>query len=153
MDSNHLSAQWTARDESAPKRADIKISWQDSGIVFWHIYGIMFIDYLKNEKNINSNYYITLPERLKKRSHLKKKKVLFHKENKIKYENIFVSTLLSNLGPKRIFFCSRTLKEFFAGRKCCSNEEAKNKSYYENGIKTLYPCYNRCIVLEGKYIE
>ena len=31
--------------------------------------------------------------------------------------------------------------------------EAKDKSYYKNGIEKLYDHYNRCIALEGNYIE
>ena len=30
--------------------------------------------------------------------------------------------------------------------------QAKDKSYYKNGIKKLYDHYNRCIALEGNYI-
>ena len=31
--------------------------------------------------------------------------------------------------------------------------EAKDKSYYKNGIEKLYDRYNRCITREGNYIE
>ena len=51
----------------------------------------------------------------------------------------------------------------FAGKKFCADEEvieeaeayfeAKDKSYYKNGIEKLYDCYNRCIAREGNYIE
>ena len=31
--------------------------------------------------------------------------------------------------------------------------EAKPKEYYQNGIKKLEGRYNRCIALEGNYVE
>ena len=51
--------------------------------VLLHAHGILFIDYLKKGKTVNSNYYMPLLDRLsaeikKKRPHMQKKKVLFH---------------------------------------------------------------------------
>lgn len=55
------------------------------------------------------------------------------------------------------------LKRMLAGKKFSANEEviaeteayfeAKDKSYYKNGIKKLEDRYNRCIALEGNYVE
>ena len=55
------------------------------------------------------------------------------------------------------------LKRVLAGKKFCADEEviketgacfdAKDKSYYKNGIEKLYDRYNRCIAREGNYIE
>ncbi|GFY27096.1 transposase [Trichonephila clavipes] len=81
------SAEWTARDEPTPKRGETqKSTGKVMTSVFWDTYGIIFIDYLKKGKTINSDYYVALLERLKdeiaeKRPHLKKKKVPFHQNN------------------------------------------------------------------------
>ncbi|GFW29689.1 hypothetical protein TNCV_3935561 [Trichonephila clavipes] len=55
------------------------------------------------------------------------------------------------------------LKRMLAGQKFHADEEviaeteayleAKDKSYYKNGIEKLYDRYNRRIALEGNYIE
>ena len=54
--------------------------------VFWDVLGILFIDYLRKGKTINSDYYMVLLDRLsaeikKKRPHMQKKKVLFQQDN------------------------------------------------------------------------
>ena len=51
----------------------------------------------------------------------------------------------------------------YSPEKFCADEEvieeteayfeAKDKSYYKNGIEKLYDLYNRCIPREGNYIE
>ncbi|GFT66722.1 putative DD34D transposase [Trichonephila clavipes] len=55
------------------------------------------------------------------------------------------------------------IKRMLAGQKFCASEEviaeteayfkAEDKSYYKNGIEKLYGRNNRCIALEGNYIE
>ncbi|XP_047139010.1 histone-lysine N-methyltransferase SETMAR-like [Hydra vulgaris] len=85
LESNRQSAEWTARDEPTPKRGKIQQSaGKVMASVFWDTHVIIFIDYLKKGKTINSDYYIALLERLtdeiaKKRPHLKKKKFCFIK--------------------------------------------------------------------------
>ncbi|KAF7262827.1 hypothetical protein GWI33_004005 [Rhynchophorus ferrugineus] len=61
------------------------------------------------------------------------------------------------------YFLFPDLKRMFAGTKFSSNEEviaeteayceAKDKSYYKNGIEKLEGRYNQCITLEGNYVE
>lgn len=60
------------------------------------------------------------------------------------------------------FFLFSDLKRMLAGKKFSADEEviaeteayfeAKDK-YYKNGIEILYDHYNRCIAVEGNYIE
>ena len=54
--------------------------------VFWDGHGVIFINYLEKERTITGAYYVALLDRLVdeiriKRSHLKKKKILFHEDN------------------------------------------------------------------------
>ncbi|GFW51569.1 putative DD34D transposase [Trichonephila clavipes] len=61
------------------------------------------------------------------------------------------------------FFLFSGLKRMLTGQKFRADEEviaeteacfeAKDKSYYKNCIEKLYGHYNRCIALEGNYIE
>ncbi|KAF7271965.1 hypothetical protein GWI33_015201 [Rhynchophorus ferrugineus] len=61
------------------------------------------------------------------------------------------------------YFLFSDLYRMFAGKKFSLNEEviteteayfeAKDKSYYKNGIEKLEDCYNQCITLEGNYVE
>jgi hypothetical protein len=60
-------------------------------------------------------------------------------------------------------FLFADLTKMLAGKKFSPNEEviaeteayleAISKSYYKNGIEKFYDRYNRCIALEGFYIE
>ncbi|XP_019875979.1 histone-lysine N-methyltransferase SETMAR-like [Aethina tumida] len=87
LDSNRQSAEWTAYDDPNPKRGKAQQSaGKVMASVFWDAQGIIFIDYLQKGQSINSDFYIALLDRLKdeivkKRLHLKKKKVLFHQDN------------------------------------------------------------------------
>lgn len=181
-ESNRQSAEWTARDEPRPKRAKTQqTAGKVMASVFWDARGIIFIDYLKKGQTINSDYYIALLERLqdeiaKKRPHLKKKKVLFHQDNAPCHKSIKTMAKLHELGFELLphppyspdlapsdFFLFADLKRMLAGKRFRTDEEviaeteayfeAKDASYYKTGIEKLYDRYNRCITLEGNYIE
>ena len=77
-ETKRLSAEWTATGESRPTRSKTK-QWASKVMasVFWDAHGILFINYLKKCKNINSDYYMVLLDRLsaeikKKRLHMQK---------------------------------------------------------------------------------
>ncbi|KAF7281308.1 hypothetical protein GWI33_004888 [Rhynchophorus ferrugineus] len=65
--------------------------------------------------------------------------------------------------PPSDYFLFPEFKRMLAGKKFSSNEEviadteayfeAKDKSYYKNGIEKLECRYNQCITLEGNYVE
>ena len=81
------SAKWTTTGEICPKRPKTQ-QWAGKVMAssFWDAHGILFIDYLEKGKTINSDYYMTLLDRLsteikKKRPHMQKKKVLFYQNN------------------------------------------------------------------------
>ena len=66
LESNRQSAEWTARDETTPKRGKTQRSAGKILVsVFWDAHGIIFIDYLEKGKSINNDYYIALLESLK----------------------------------------------------------------------------------------
>lgn len=181
-ESNRQSAEWRAGDEPAPKRGKTQQSaGKVMASVFWDAHGIIFIDYLEKGRTINSDYYIALLERLKeeiaeKRPHMKKKKVLFHQDNAPCHKSMKTMAKFNELGFELLphppyspdlapsdFFLFSDLKRMLAGKKFKSNEEviteteayfkAKDKSYYQAGIEKLENRYNRCIALEGNYVE
>lgn len=181
-ESNRQSAEWTASDEPNPKRGKTQQSaGKVMASVFWDAHGIIFIDYLEKGKTINSDYYIAMLERLKteiaeKRPHLKKKKVLFHQDNAPCHKSMKTMAKLYELGFELLphppyspdlapsdYFLFADLKRMLAGKKFKTNNEviaeteayfeAKDKSYYKNGIEKLEDRYNRCIALEGNYVE
>ncbi|GFV03705.1 putative DD34D transposase [Trichonephila clavipes] len=102
--------------------------------VFWDTHGIIFIDYLKKGKIINSDYYVALLERLKdeikeKRPRLKKKKVLFHQDKAPCHKSMKSMVKLHELGFELLphppyspdlapatFFCSQTSRGFSLDR-------------------------------------
>ena len=66
LESNQQSAEWTAHDEPTSKHGKMQRSaGKVMASVFWDAHGIIFIDYLEKGKIINSDYNITLLERLK----------------------------------------------------------------------------------------
>lgn len=181
-ESSRQSSEWTARDEPNPKRGKTQQSaGKVMASVFWDAHGIIFIDYLGKGKTINSDYYIALLQRLKdeiakKRPHLKKKKVLFHQDNAPCHKSMKTMAKLHELGFELLphppyspdlapsdFFLFSDLKRMLAGKKFKADEEviaeteayfeAKDKSYYKNGIEKLEDRYNRCIALDGNYVE
>ena len=114
------------------------------------MHGIIFIDYLKNGKIINSDYYIVLLERLKdaiaeKQPHLKKK-VLFHQDNAPCHKSMKAMVKIHDLGFELLlhppyspdlapsdFFLFSDLKRMFAGKKFRADEEviAETEAYFE----------------------
>ena len=142
------SAEWTAAGESRPKRLKI-LQWAGKVtlFVFWDAYGILFMDYLKKGKTINSDYYMALLDRLsaeikEKRSHMQKKKLLFHQDNapyhnsmktmvklnELSFELLPHPPYSSDLNPSD-YWIFASLKEVLQGRR------------------------SKCITLEGNYID
>lgn len=181
-ESSRQSAEWRASDEPNPKRGKTQQSaGKVMASVFWDAHGIIFIDYLQKGQTINSDYYIALLDRLKKeivtkRPHLKKKKVLFHQDNAPCHKSMKTMIKLNELGYELLphppyspdlapsdFFLFADLKRMLAGKKFKTDDEviaeteayfeAKPKEYYKNGIEKLEDRYNRCIALEGNYVE
>lgn len=181
-ESNRQSAEWRAAGESRPKRPKTQTSaGKVMASVFWDTHGILFIDYLEKGKTINSEYYMALLDRLseeikKKRPQTQKKKVLFHQDNapchksaktvvklnELRFELLPHPPYSPDLAPSD-YWLFADFKRMLQGKRFGSNEEviaeteayfeAKDKSFYEKGIKKLEERWTKCITLEGEYLD
>ena len=81
------SKQWVKLGETAPKRPKTQQSARKvMASVFWDAHGVILINYLGKERTTTRAYYAALLDRLvnkirKKRTHLMRKKILFHDDN------------------------------------------------------------------------
>ena len=176
------SKQWTARGESAPKKAKtIPSAGKVMASVFWDARGIIFIDYLQKGKTINGEYYANLLQRLsaeikKKRPHLAKKKVLFHQDNapvhtsviamakinELKFELLPHAPYSPDLAPSD-YHLFPNLKKWLGGKKFANNEEVESAvngyfeelevSHYKQGIEAIEHRWEKCIELNGSHVE
>ena len=181
-ESKQQSKQWIGPGEPTPKKAKTILSANKvMATVFWDAKGIIFIDYLEKGKTINGQYYAELLQRLKdevknKRPHLAKKKIMFHHDNALANSSIVAMTKINEL--KFEFFPQPpyspdlapsdyhlfpNLQKCLGGKKFDSNEEVidavneyfegLDESDYKNGITALEHRYEKCISLDGDYVE
>ena len=126
--------------------------------VFWDAHGILFINYLEKGKTINSDYYMTLLDRLSaeiktKRPHMQKKKVLFHQDNAPCHKTMKTMVKLNELSFELLpqlpcspdlapsdYWLFADLKKMFQRKRFCSNEEmiAETKAYFERNDESFY---------------
>ena len=85
---NKKIVSWVDSSWWKPSKATQTQQWAGKvmAFVFWNAHGILIVDYLEKGKTINSDYYLALLDRLsaeikEKRTHMQKKKVLFHQDN------------------------------------------------------------------------
>lgn len=176
------SKQWIASGEPAPKKAKAVLSANKvMATVFWDARGVIYIDYLQKGKTINGEYYASLLQRFhqvltEKRPHLARKKILFHQDNarvhtcavamakihELHYELVPHPPYSPDLAPCD-YFLFPNLKKWLGGKRFRSNEEiieetnayfeGLEKLYYTEGIEKLEKRWDKCIELEGDYVE
>lgn len=146
------------------------------GSVFCNARGVIFIDYLEKSKTINSEYYMSLLQRLKEEKITAngKETILFHQGNAPCHKSIKTMVRLHELNfqllphppyspdvPPSGYWLLADLKQMLAGKRYRSNEkvitgteayfEANDKSFYKSSIEHLERCWNDCITHEGEY--
>ena len=160
LESNRQSGEWTAAGESRPKRSKTPTSGgKVLASVFWDI---LFIDYLEKVWTINSEYYIALSvylkEEIAKKQPKMKKKVLVQQDNARCHMSIAMRAKLHELhlelhphppycpdvAPSD-YWLFADIKRMLPGKRFGSNKEviweteayfeAKDKSFYKNGIE------------------
>ena len=174
--------QWIEAASSAPKQVKSERSAKKiMASIFWDAKGVLLIDYLEKGKTINSEYYCNLLDQLdknirEKRPGLQKKTIIFHQDNarvhtsfltmvklnELKYELFEHPPYSPDLAPSD-YYLFRNLKQFLRGKRFSSNEEAiaaveqyfaeLPENHYRDGIKLLEDRWNKCVQVEGDYIE
>ena len=168
--------QWIEAGSSAPKQVKSERSAKKIMAFFWDAKGVLLIDY-----SINSEYYCNLLDQLdknirEKRPGLQKKTIIFHQDNarvhtsfltmvklnELKYELFEHPPYSPDLAPSD-YYLFRNLKQFLRGKRFSSNEEAiaaveqyfaeLPENHYRDGIKLLEDRWNKCVQVEGDYIE
>lgn len=176
------SKQWIAKGEPAPKKAKTELSaGKVMATVFWDQQGIIFIDYLQHGKTITGPYYASLLDRLndeikKKRPHLQKKKVLFHRDNAPAHKSLIAMGKINELRYEMLphppyspdlapcdFVLFPDLKKWLGGKKFSDNSEVIDAvngyfeglsgDYYKNSLLKLEHRWEKCIALNGDYVE
>ena len=159
------SKYWVKPGDNAPKRPKTQPSaGKVMANVFWDAHEVIFIDYLE-KRTIIGEYYAALLDRLvdkirKKRSHLKKKRILFHNDNAPSHTSNVAQAKRHELGFESLphppyssdlassnYYLFPILKRWLWGRRFESNKEVEweteeyfegfDKSYYLEGIEKL----------------
>jgi len=110
------SKQWTSPGEPAPKKArTVPSAGKVMATVFWDSQGVIYIDYLEKGKTVTGLYYAELLGRFaaelqKIRTHLAKKKVLFHHDNAPAHTSALAKTELVELGYELLYPFHRILQ-------------------------------------------
>lgn len=181
-ESKQEAKEWCEPGTSAPKRVRVQKSAKKVlASVFWDAKGILFVDYLQTGKTINADYYCNLLDQLdvkirEKRPGLQKKKIIFHQDNapshtaqktiakisELKYELLQHPPYSPDLAPSDFWLFSH-LKKFMRGKRFSSNEEviaaveayfdSLPDSHFRDGIHKLEDHWNKCIEVQGDFIE
>ncbi|GFT10526.1 mariner Mos1 transposase [Trichonephila clavipes] len=135
----------------------------------------------KRKKIITGAYCASLLDKLKtelvgKRPHFKKKKILFHQDNapshasavtmakihELRFELLDLTPYSPDLAPSNFFFFPHVIIAL-GGQRLSSNEEAitfvipyfakKNSVYYLDGLQTWGHRWDKCVELQGDYVE
>lgn len=149
--------------------------------IFWNADGVIFIDYLERKKTIAKEYYPALLDRFNEKMKISNKRpqmadraVLFHQDNspphisikamaklnELKYDLLRQPPYSPDLDPSD-YFLFPVLKRWLRGKRFTSLEdvECQTDAYFEavdgfvKGIRMLEERWNKCIALEGNYIE
>jgi len=149
--------------------------------VFWDENGVIFTDYLQNGVTITAQYYINLLEKVRdaikqKRRGMISKGILLLHDNAPAHTAHATTAAASRLGYHILpqpayspdlaasdFFLFRNLKKELSGRRFSDNEEVINAveswfarqkdTFYKDGIRQCRHRWEKCVVLEGDYVE
>ena len=181
-ESKQQSKQWKPRGSNPPLKFKAQRSADKVlATIFWDADGIIFIDYLEKGKTINGAYYANLIRRLrqeliKKRRGKVTRGVLLHQDNAPPHTSQVAKAAIEESGFQLIdhppyspdmapsdYFLFPNLKSYLRGKRfesnydviSCVNEyfEGKDKSYFREGVLKLEKCCDKCVEVEGHYIE
>ena len=176
------SMHWKHAESPPPKKFKTQPSaGKIMASVFWDSEGILLIDYLEHKKTINGQYYADLMFRLresikeKRRGKLTKGILLLHDNapvHKAKvaqaairdcgFEELNHPAYSPDLAPSD-YYLFRNLKKHLRGERYDSDFqltsavesyfEGKTKEFFLAGLQSLKSKWDKCIVLDGDWIE
>jgi [histone H3]-lysine36 N-dimethyltransferase SETMAR len=181
-ESKRASMQWKHVQSPVAKKAKTTFSaGKVMATVFWDSKGILFVDFLTERKTINAEYYSNLlksqvKQAIRNKRRKDQKRVLFLHDNarphtakltvhtlqELNWEVLPHPPYSPDLAPSD-YYLFGPLKEHLSGQKFKNNEEViaaaqdwlhhQPKSFYETGIKKLPGRWEKCVALQGDYIE
>lgn len=149
--------------------------------VFWDSEGVLMIDYLQRGKTITGVYYAQLIRKL--RVAIKEKRrgklcqgVVFHQDNAPAHTSTVAMAAIRECGFELLqhppyspdlapsdYHLFRNLKDSLRGQKFDSDEsviraiddwfDQLDKSFFLDGVKALEHRWEKCVELQGDYVE
>ncbi|GBP27465.1 Mariner Mos1 transposase [Eumeta japonica] len=174
--------QWTKKRERPPKKFKVqKSALKLMATIFWDSEGVLLIDYLPKGTIMNGQYYTNLLAQAREAVEQKRRGklsrgVLFLQDNASVHTARVSRQALKDTGFSEIdhppyspdlapsdYFLFSNLKKELRGRRFIddnqmkmaveSHFDCKEKEYFLGGLKALYTRCEKCISLEGDYIE
>ncbi|GBP62945.1 Mariner Mos1 transposase [Eumeta japonica] len=174
--------QWTKKGERPPKKFKVQKSASKlMATIFWDSEDVLLIDYLPKGTTMNGQYYANLLAQareavVQKRRGKLSSGVLFLQDNAsvhtagvsrqalkdTGFSEIDQPPYSLDLAPSNYFLFSNLKKELRGRRFVDDNQmkmaveshfDCKEKEYFLGGLKALYTRCEKCISLEGDYIE
>ncbi|GBP32114.1 Histone-lysine N-methyltransferase SETMAR [Eumeta japonica] len=176
------SMQWTKKGERPPKKFKVQKSASKlTATIFWDSEGVLLINYLSKGTTMNGQYYANSLAQareavVQKRRGKLSRGVLFLQDNASVHTARVSRQALKDTGFSEIdhppcgldlapsdYFLFSNLKKELRGRRLVddnqmkmaveSHFDCKEKEYFLGGLKALYTRCEKCISLEGDYIE
>jgi histone-lysine N-methyltransferase SETMAR len=176
------SMQWVHKNSPPPKKFRVQASaGKLMATVFWDAKGVIHIDYVPPKTTITGQYYAELLMRLresmieKRRGMMRHGVLLLHDNSPCHKANVAQAALRKagfeelphppyspDLAPSD-FYLFRYLKPHLKGKRFGDDDEVKqetqhwleeqSKDWYKAGIEKLKRRYEKCIELNGGYVE
>lgn len=176
------SMEWKHVDSPTPvKFRKIASAGKVMASVFWDSEGILMIDYLERGKTITGVYYAQLIRKLRvaikeKRRGKLRQGIVFHQDNAPAHTSSVAMTAIRECGFELLqhppyspdlapsdFHLFRYLKDSLRGQKFDTDEsvihaindwfQELDKTFFLEGVKALEHRWEKCVELQGDYVE
>ncbi|GBP95891.1 Histone-lysine N-methyltransferase SETMAR [Eumeta japonica] len=167
-ESKQESMQWTKKGERPPKKFKVQKSASKlMATIFWDSEGVLLIEYLPKGTTMNGQYYANLLAQAREavvqdNASVHTARVSRQALKDTGFSEIDHPPYSPGLAPSDYFLFSNLKKELRGRRFVDDNQmkmaveihfDCKEKEYFLGGLKALYARCEKCISLEGDYIE
>lgn len=181
-ESKQQSRQWKHPGSPTPKKAkNVKSAGKVMASIFWDAEGVLLVDFLESGRTITGTYYAhllqQLREKIKEKRRGKLTKIpLFHHDNAPAHTSSVAIATIQNCGFQLLphppyspdlapsdFHLFPKMKLELSGRHFTSNNDvmeaveqylqAKETSFYKEGILALHHRWSKCVTIRGDYVE